>query len=63
MKATELRALDSKTLSAKIDELEAEHFNLRFQAQLGQLDKPLKLRVVRRDIARAKTILNEKKSV
>jgi len=61
MKTQELRALDIKALEAKVNELEEQHFGLRFQAELGQLENPIKLRDVRRDIARAKTILNEKR--
>jgi large subunit ribosomal protein L29 len=45
-------------IKAKIGEWEEEIFNLRFQAKMGQLSNPLQLRYVRRDIARAKTILN-----
>ena len=44
----------------RVDGWEEELFNLRFQARLGQLANPLQLRMVRRDIARAKTILREK---
>jgi len=44
-----------------VDGLEEEFFNLRFQAKMGQLTNPLQLRYIKRDIARAKTILNEKK--
>ena len=61
MNTKELRELDIKALEAKVNELEESHFNLRFQAELGQLESPIKLRDVRRDIARAKTILNEKR--
>ena len=61
MNTKELRELDIKALEAKVNELEEQHFNLRFQAELGQLESPIKLRDVRRDIARAKTILNEKR--
>ena len=61
MKTQELRDLDIKALEAKVNELEEQHFNFRFQAELGQLENPMKLRDVRRDIARVKTILNEKR--
>ena len=60
MKAALLRELSVAELKEKVDNLEEEHFNLRFQAKLGQLSNPLRLRVVRRDIARAATILNQK---
>jgi large subunit ribosomal protein L29 len=58
MKANELRELSKQEVAKKIDEWEEELFNLRFQAKMGQLSNPLQLRKVRREIARAKTILN-----
>jgi large subunit ribosomal protein L29 len=61
MKAEELRELPVEEIVKKVDNLEEEYFNLRFQARMGQLTNPLRLRYVKRDIARAKTILNEKK--
>jgi len=61
MKVAELRELPVEEIAKKIDGYEEEHFNLRFQARMGQLTNPLRLRYVKRDIARAKTILNEKK--
>ncbi len=60
MKAKEIRELSVEEIAKKIDGMEEELFNLRFQAKMGQLSNPLQLRLVRRDIARAKTILNEK---
>jgi large subunit ribosomal protein L29 len=60
MKAQQLRELSVEELKEKIESLEEEHFNLRFQARMGQLGNPLQLRIVRRDIARAYTILAEK---
>ncbi|MDR3012398.1 MAG: 50S ribosomal protein L29 [Chitinispirillales bacterium] len=62
MKVNELRELSAEEIVKKIDGLEEEHFNLRFQARLGQLTNPLRLRYVKRDIARAKTILGEKRA-
>jgi len=62
MKSNELRELSAQEIVKKVDELEEEFFNLRFQAKMGQLTNPLRLRGVRRDIARAKTILTEKKT-
>ena len=41
---------------------EEELFNLRFQAKMGQLSNPLRLRIVRHDIARVKTLISEKTS-
>ncbi|NLG16503.1 MAG: 50S ribosomal protein L29 [Fibrobacter sp.] len=60
MKTKEIRDLSPEELTKKIDGWEEELFNLRFQAKMGQLANPLQLRHVRRDIARAKTIMNEK---
>jgi len=60
MKAKELRELDKAALANKIEELEALYLKLRFQKVSGQLENPSKLRITRRDIARAKTILTEK---
>ena len=60
MKAKEVRELPVEDLKKKVDSLEEEIFNLRFQAKMGQLTNPLQLRYVKRDIARVKTILNEK---
>jgi len=60
MKAKEFRELSQDEIIKKIGALEEELFNLRFQAKLGQLANPLQLRMVRRDIAKAKTVLREK---
>jgi large subunit ribosomal protein L29 len=62
MKTDELRELTVDSLKEKVGELEAEHFNLRFQAEMGQLENPIKLRDTRKAIARTKTILTEKLS-
>lgn len=59
MKASKLRDLSMKEISLKVDDLKQELFNLRFQLATGQLDNPLRIRQVRKDIARAKTILRE----
>ena len=60
MKAQEIRNMSPEEIVKRVDGWEEELFNLRFQARLGQLANPLQLRMVRRDIARAKTILREK---
>lgn len=60
MKATELRDLDVEALRARERELEEQAFRLRIQKSLGQLEAPVKVRGVRRDLARVKTILREK---
>lgn len=59
MKVQEIRDLSADEIEKHIDEWEEELFNLRFQARLGQLANPLQLRMVRRDIARAKTVLRQ----
>ncbi|MBD3344863.1 MAG: 50S ribosomal protein L29 [Chitinivibrionales bacterium] len=61
MKAKEIRELSPVEIETKIEGLEEELFNLRFQAKLGQLSNPVRMRHVRREIACAKTILNEQK--
>lgn len=59
MKAKELRELPITEVKTKMSEMEEELFNLRFQAKMGQLSNPVRMRIVKRDIARAKTILHE----
>jgi len=61
MKAQELRDLSEADIKGKIAANEEELFNLRFQGKMGQLSNPLRLRHIRRDNARAKTVLNEMK--
>jgi len=60
MKARELKELSEDELFRKEDELKDQLFKLRFQHALGQLEDNLKLRNIRRDIARIKTIIKEK---
>lgn len=60
MKATELRGLSSEELETRIEGLKDELFNLRFQLATGQLENPMRSRQVRKDIARAKTILRQR---
>ena len=59
MKPSEIRALSAEEINAKIDELRQEAMNLRFQDVSGQLTDYSRVREVRRDIARMKTILRE----
>ena len=59
MKASELREQSVDELRARLEELEEESFNLRFQHTLGQLSNPIRLRDVRRDVARVRTLLRE----
>ena len=59
MKASELRKLSVEELNTKLADLKAELFNLRFQHTINQLDNPLRLAAVRKDIARVKTLIGE----
>lgn len=61
MKATELRAKSAEDLEKELMELSREAFNLRMQKGTGQLSRPNQVREVRRNIARVKTILNERR--
>ncbi|HHT69536.1 MAG TPA: 50S ribosomal protein L29 [Firmicutes bacterium] len=60
MKAKEVRDLSVNELEVKLDELKEELFNLRFQLATGQLDNPMRISVVRKDIARVKTVMRER---
>lgn len=60
MKANNYREMTTEQLSAKLTELKSELFNLRFQLATGQLENPLQVKFVKKDIARVKTFLNEK---
>ncbi|NLY11704.1 MAG: 50S ribosomal protein L29 [Firmicutes bacterium] len=60
MKASEIRALSNEELQKKLDDLKEELFNLRFQSVTGQLDNPMRIKEVRKDIARVKTIMRER---
>jgi len=59
-RARELRDLSSEELLAKAAELKKEMFNLRVQQAMGQIENPMRLRMLRKDIAKAKTVLKEK---
>jgi large subunit ribosomal protein L29 len=61
MKARDIRQLSIQELQEKASGFEEELFNLRFQAKMGQLSNALRLRIVRKDIARVKTLINEKR--
>jgi large subunit ribosomal protein L29 len=56
----EMRDLSQEELMAKAAELKKELFNLRFQQAMGQIENPMRLRTLRKDIAKTKTILREK---
>ncbi len=60
MKATEIRALSAQDLNKKLADLKTELFNLRVHHVVNQLDTPLRLVAVKKDIARVKTVLKEK---
>jgi large subunit ribosomal protein L29 len=62
MKAEDIRALSDDQITDELLKLKKEQFNLRFQDATGQLEKTARVRQVRRDIARVKTIQAEKKS-
>ena len=59
MKPKEVRDLTSKERLEKIDDLSQEYFNLKFQLATGKIENPSRLKYIRRDIARIKTILGE----
>lgn len=59
MKTKDLREMSSVELDQKLTEFKGELFNLRFQLATGQLENPLRIRNVRKDIARIKTIIRE----
>ena len=60
MNASELREKSADELKTELDGLLREQFNLRMQKGTGQLSRPDQVKKVRRDIARIKTVLNEK---
>ena len=60
MKAEDLRTKTIDELTDHVNDLAKEAFNLRFQQVSGQLENTARVRTVRRDLARVKTILNEK---
>ena len=60
MKAADVRAKTTDELGTELDQLTKEVFNLRFQKAGGQLENTSRVRQVRRDIARIKTILGER---
>lgn len=62
MKARELRNSDAGALQKQLEDLLREQFNLRMQRGTGQLTRPSQMKVVRRDIARIKTVMAELKS-
>ena len=59
MKASEIRELTADELNTKLSDLKAELFNLRFQLAINQLDNPMRINAVKKDIARVKTVIRE----
>jgi large subunit ribosomal protein L29 len=57
MKAKELKNLSDAELTAKLDELKTELFNLRFRHASGQLENPTQINLVKKDIARVNTLI------
>ena len=62
LKAADVRAMSADQMKDKLLELKKEQFNLRFQSATGQLEKTARIREVRRDIARLKTIMTQTKT-
>ena len=60
MRADEIRELGVEDIAGKIRELEEERFRLKFRSATEPLEDPLRLRVIRKDVARLKTILHER---
>lgn len=60
MKTKEFRDMTEDEILKQIDDLKTELFNLRFQLATGQLDNPMRIREVRKGIAKGKTILRER---
>jgi len=59
MKASEIRELSLEEKVRKANNLKEELFNLRFQHEIGQLENPQKMKQIKREIARVKTIIKE----
>ena len=61
MKADELRTKSDEELEAEVLSLARRRFNLRMQQGTGQLSRPSEMQVLRRDLARVKTVINERR--
>ena len=59
MKANEIREMSLVELNQKLGDLKAELFNLRFQLAVNQLDNPMRIKAVKKDIARINTVIRE----
>ena len=62
MRADEIRELTADDIKSRVAELEEERFRLRFRSATEPLENPLRLRTIRKDIARLKTVLTEKQA-
>ncbi len=60
MKAKDIRNMNDQELNNQLSSLKEELFNLRFQHATGQLDNPLKIKEVKKDYARVKTVIRER---
>lgn len=61
MQAKELKSLTSEELMNKLNDFKSELFSLRFQLATGQLENTARIKFVKKDIARVKTVLDERK--
>ena len=59
MKYSEIKAMSAEELEAKLKELKEELFNLRFQLAINQLENPMRISAVKKDIARVSTVLRQ----
>ncbi|MDO5125148.1 MAG: 50S ribosomal protein L29 [Ruminococcus sp.] len=62
MKVNEIKELSAAELEDKLAELKQELFNLRFQHAVNQLDNPMRMKAVKKDIARVKTFIRKQES-
>lgn len=61
MRADEIREMSSEDVAARVRDLEEEQFRLKFRSATEPLEDPLRLRVIRRELARLKTVLREQR--
>ena len=59
MKVNEIREMNADELNQKLASLKEELFNLRFQLATGQLDNPMRIKAVKKDIARVQTVIRQ----
>ncbi len=62
MKAVEIREMSAVELDKKLSDLKEELFNLRFQLAINQLENPMRIKAVKKDIARIKTVIRERET-